>query len=117
MTKFEQTNTYQELLQKPSDNVTIAYHISTGIMVTDENLSTLIGQELAHYNAKIVEFKKYIPTFESDPNLEQIITDRITSFLGRELCIVEYVQFAASGMLQAVAEVEQREDFVEWLVR
>jgi hypothetical protein len=116
MTKFEQTETYRKLLGNPSDNVTVAFHVSTGIMVTEENVGELIAQEIAHYENKITEMAKYIPSLVKNADLEENISSRIRAFIGKELCIVEYAQFGTVDMLDAVREAEAREDFVEWLL-
>jgi hypothetical protein len=119
MTKFEQTNTYKKILQDQTSNITIAYHVNTGIVVTEENLHMLIDQEMTYYENRIADIKKHMASFEPDPALREKIIDRITAFIGKDLCIVEYATFLRidDAFLPAIRSIESKPDFVEWLAK
>jgi hypothetical protein len=118
MTLFEQTETYKNILDRGySDNITVAYHISTDIVVNSETVDSLIKEEIVVYDAKLDEVRKLVPDFQIPTHLHAEIEHRIRAFMGSTYCIVEYASFNTNEMLDVVREIESKDGFKEWLVK
>jgi hypothetical protein len=117
MTKFEQSKTYQQIVANGySNNITLAYHVTTDIFLTEDNIEQVIFDKIQEYNHKIEEVKKFIPTFEVPANADVLIRESVEMFLNSVYCDVDYATFSSDDMLDIVAEIEASPKFVKWLI-
>lgn len=113
---FKNSNTYHQILNNnDKKTITIPYHIDTGILVSKQNLQELIEKELEEYSKKVNLVKYYLPNFNIE-ELNQKLTDRITSRLDKSLLKVEYAYINSTSIDETVKEIENLPNFVEWCI-
>jgi hypothetical protein len=117
MTQFEQTETYKEILERGySPTITVAYHINTGITITQDNIEAIIKAKIDEYTLKIAEVQKLVSGYVA-PDIATPIRKSVEQFMNQEYCDVDYATFSSDDLLEVVAEIESSSNFKKWLVK
>lgn len=117
MIDIKKTKFYEYVKTNIKDSVMgLPFYVDSGILITESNIKYIVETEMIDYQTKIEEVLKFKKDYPIDTNIENKITEKLKERIGLNKLNVSYVYVDSSNIDQAIEQVENVPEFVDWCV-